>query len=179
MRAPHVAAVLAGFMAVAVIGSSLRAQATQFELVTLPASLTNGVNTIDVGEIDVGENDVGEIDGDLDLAIPEGPPWLWRNDGGMVFTDITATPLPVLPTTPASCSFGDVEEDGDVDLFVGGSPNSLDRVLLNDGTGSFTELLGAAPQGLVGLELHAQALLQEVTGPLGLRLTPMMSTTIQ
>jgi hypothetical protein len=174
MRAPHVAAVLAGFMAVAVIGSSLRAQATQFELVTLPASLTNGVNTIDVGEIDVGEND-----GDLDLAIPEGPPWLWRNDGGMVFTDITATPLPVLPTTPASCSFGDVEEDGDVDLFVGGSPNSLDRVLLNDGTGSFTELLGAAPQGLVGLELHAQALLQEVTGPLGLRLTPMMSTTIQ
>lgn len=109
MRAPHVTAVLTGFMAVAVIGSSLRAQATQFELVALPASLTNGVNGIDVG----------------------------------------------------------------------GSPNSLDRVLLNDGTGSFTELLGAAPQALVGLELHAQALLQEVTGPLGSRLTPMLSTTIQ
>jgi hypothetical protein len=124
MRALHVAAVLAGFMVVAVIGSSLRAQATQFELVALPVSLTNGVNTIDVGEIDVGEIDVGDID-------------------------------------------------------VGGSPNSLDRVLLNDGTGSFTELLGAAPQALVGLELHAQALLQEVTGPLGLRLTPMLSTTIQ
>jgi hypothetical protein len=119
MRALHVAAVLAGFMVVAVIGSSLRAQATQFELVALPVSLTNGVNTIDVGEIDVG------------------------------------------------------------DIDVGGSPNSLDRVLLNDGTGSFTELLGAAPQALVGLELHAQALLQEVTGPLGLRLTPMLSTTIQ
>lgn len=94
-------------------------------------------------------------DGDLDLAVSEVAPRLWRNDGAMAFTDITSTHLPVLPSTASQCTFGDVDGDGDVDLFVGGTAASGDRVLLNDGTGILTELPGAAPQGLGGTQSSA------------------------
>jgi hypothetical protein len=60
-------------------------------------------------------------DGWPDLYITNvGPNALYRNDGGTSFTDVTraAGVADALPLFSASCAWGDVDADGDVDLFV-------------------------------------------------------------
>src|SRR5204862_1911048 len=51
-------------------------------------------------------------DGDLDIATT-APLQLWRNDGGMVFTNVSATNLPPLPSYWAYLAFADLDGDGD------------------------------------------------------------------
>ncbi len=80
-------------------------------------------------------------DGDLDLflARPAGyPNALLRNDGGLVFTDVTAGPIAENGNW-LSPAWADYDLDGDLDLFVSSfgsaTPNRLFR---NDSTGVFT-----------------------------------------
>jgi enediyne biosynthesis protein E4 len=86
-------------------------------------------------------------DGDLDLLVLryDEPAVLLRNDGGGRFSDASADlPIPVVgPTT--SSAWGDIDLDGDLDLFVG-SYGYLDRegaragrsyLFENDGRGVF------------------------------------------
>jgi hypothetical protein len=88
-------------------------------------------------------------DGDPDLVwttgyYSEGPEQsrVLRNDGGLDFTDVTAgSGVPMDDVTILGVV--DVDQDGDADL-VGLLDRTLPhRVLLNDGTGHFTELAGA------------------------------------
>ena len=96
---------------------------------------------------------MGDVDndGDLDLAFNNGtttrfgtgPTHLYLNDGTGVFTDVTATNLPVANVAqPMDCNFADIDNDLDLDLVVA-SRSTTTRVFFNDGTGVFS--LGAWP----------------------------------
>jgi hypothetical protein len=108
---------------------------------------------------------IGDIDsdGDLDVAVPGGvyggylpsPPnaafMLLVNDGDGNFTNEAADRLPSTAFSyPAgkAAVFGDVDGDGDLDVFVAnytgtGEPDPLDawqnRLWINDGSGNFTD----------------------------------------
>ncbi len=89
-------------------------------------------------------------DGDMDLfmtALVGGlPHTLYRNDGDGTFTNVSAA-AGVNPKLPAAATvFGDVDNDGDLDLYVVSAefesgPNRLYR---NNGDGTFTDIAAAA-----------------------------------
>jgi photosystem II stability/assembly factor-like uncharacterized protein len=86
-------------------------------------------------------------DGDLDLfqgnSGPDGATlgdMLYQNNGDGTFTRLTTSlPAEILPNTyyTNGSSWGDVDNDGDLDLFVARGPNSA--LYLNSGTGTFTK----------------------------------------
>jgi hypothetical protein len=82
-------------------------------------------------------------DGDPDLfvgGIEATDPKLYRNDGGS-FTDVTTASGVVMTADTYSASFGDVNGDDWLDLFVshwGTSPQGTGHIWLNDGDGTFT-----------------------------------------
>jgi hypothetical protein len=92
---------------------------------------------------------LADMDGDGDLDAFVGNQYqqnrLYLNGGAGVFTDVTATNLPVLPDWTNAVVLGDVDGDGDLDAFVGNSgldPNLVgqNRLYLNGGTGIFTDV---------------------------------------
>lgn len=86
-------------------------------------------------------------DGDEDLLITNGPElgesnFLFRNDGG-TFVQITTGPVANDGAPSDGGTFGDMDNDGDVDLFVGNWWEWNDMLYTNDGTGTFTEISGS------------------------------------
>ena len=99
----------------------------------------------------------GDIDGDGDLDLYVGnvyggdgsPPQIWMNNGSGVFS-VEGGHIPekfsnIFINKYLSSKFVDVNNDGFVDLILGGDSISQSVVLLNDGTGQFTELPDAIP----------------------------------
>ena len=105
--------------------------------------------------------DLGDVDGDGDPDVlltnfSDDYHTLYRNEGGMVFTDVSAA-AGLDPTTRASLGWGggffDYDNDGDLDLFIAtghvypevdeGDPATTylqaNHLLDNDGTGRFHE----------------------------------------
>jgi len=83
---------------------------------------------------------LGDVDGDGDLDALVGNQLqqsrLCLNGGTGVFTDVTATNLPVVVVHTPDVTIGDVDGDGDLDAFVG------NRLYLNGGTGVFADVSG-------------------------------------
>ena len=109
---------------------------------------------------------VGDVDGDgdLDLAVSSfrSPTKLWLNDGAGVFTDVTASQMPFSGFNNTTLAFIDVDQDSDLDLFVGNStyyighlvfpgPNQL---FLNVGLGVFIDASGSLPGQVPDNTLH-------------------------
>jgi len=98
------------------------------------------------GSIDLPGIAVVDIDGDRDLDIcltstgEQGGTSLWRNDGSGGFSA-----GPVIAQRGVSPCFGDVDDDGDPDLWLGRA--GPDSVFLNDGKGGFTAADSAAVSG--------------------------------
>jgi len=86
-------------------------------------------------------------DGDLDLVFAnEDDNRVLRNDGSGRFSDIGAVCLPLREGTEETreADFGDVDGDGDLDLFFANvdfreQGSGRNRLLLNDGSGCFTD----------------------------------------
>jgi hypothetical protein len=97
------------------------------------------------------EVDAGDVDGDgdLDLYYAKGNGFgsagtarqntLLINDGAGVFTDETATRLPVFLDNSKDGDFVDVDGDGDLDIVVANCFGQQPRLYLNGGTGVFTD----------------------------------------
>lgn len=103
-----------------------------------------------------------DADGDLDLVVTrwEQPVVLLRNQGGRVFVDGTADAgLTTAPRKYQSASWGDIDGDGDLDLFLGtyGEKAKIEDDLcgdhvpdgselwVNDGDGTFTNATDRLP----------------------------------
>jgi hypothetical protein len=87
-------------------------------------------------------------DGDLDVIIAPmaGTPFrMFRNDGNMNFTDVSATSGLGIHFGPHAVEAADIDNDGDPDLYVGGTWMAP-KMFINDGTGVFTD--EAAARGL-------------------------------
>jgi hypothetical protein len=93
-------------------------------------------------------------DGDRDLVFSCNGPSQQRvyvNDGTGVFTDESVARLGVLNITAAGCAYGDVDQDGDHDLFFNDElTNGQLKLFLNDGAGFFVNVtsthVAAAPK---------------------------------
>jgi hypothetical protein len=90
-------------------------------------------------------------DGDLDLFLPQdlGPCALYRNDGGLAFTDVAAAAgvqVSAVEAHAKSAAFLDFDRDGDPDLFVGTAGDG-NRLFRNEGDGTFTDVSAASGIG--------------------------------
>jgi hypothetical protein len=84
-------------------------------------------------------------DGLLDLFVSRGPsagatPYLYHNDGSGVFTKITTGPLVTALMKADGSSWGDFNNDGNVDVCVATWYNQIDFLFQNNGSGNFSFL---------------------------------------
>ena len=91
---------------------------------------------------------VADVDGDLLYDVyfltQSGGNELWRNLGGGRFENITARAgVALADRDSVAGSFGDVDNDGDPDLFVT-SVRAGNVLFVNDGRGNFTDVTGEA-----------------------------------
>ena len=101
---------------------------------------------------------VADVDGDGDDDVyfcnQLGPNALYRNDGGWRFTDVTkAAGVAVDDRISVAAAFGDVDADGDADLYVT-TTRGGNVFFRNRGDGTFEDATEAAGLALVA---HAQA----------------------
>ena len=98
-----------------------------------------------------GGGAVGDIDadGDLDIFIVPGntgPNLLYLNQGGAGFREdasgagLAFTKSATETYRQSGPIFGDLDGDGDLDLFLGGLENDPSQIFQNDGTGQFTDV---------------------------------------
>jgi len=83
-------------------------------------------------------------DGDLDLLVTcgvvgTGYNRLFMNNGDGSFTKITADPIATYNHWAGGSSWGDIDNDGDIDLFIGGY-DGINLLFTNNGNGSFTRI---------------------------------------
>jgi len=121
--------------------------------VTMDEINSSGPNTVPVilenaatGGVAAGDYDG---DGDIDLFITRGyflPNLLYRNDGNLTFTD-HATEAHLAWTKSegenylhSNPTFGDIDGDGDLDLFLGGLYGDPSLLFENNGDGTFSDI---------------------------------------
>lgn len=114
---------------------------TTFTRITTGDLVNNSGNTMSSSWADY------DNDGDLDVYLcnSESPNALFRNDGNFIFTKITDDPVVNHHSFSFSSAWGDIDNDGDLDLFVANAFNSVTEPLhnflfSNNGDGSFTKI---------------------------------------
>lgn len=81
---------------------------------------------------------------------------LYQNNGDGTFTDVTLQafgPTPLVAHTNG-CQTADVDNDGDLDIYVTALSTNRYYLYINDGTGVFTEEAAARGADLFGADMH-------------------------
>jgi hypothetical protein len=96
----------------------------------------NATNGAAFGDVD--------LDGDFDLVIANSffaSNRIFINRGDGYFDDRTGDLLPLVSAESVTVSFGDIDNDGDLDLLVANhaSGGALNQLYINDGSGRFTD----------------------------------------
>lgn len=83
---------------------------------------------------------------DLFLAGTTGFNQLYKNNGNGTFTDVTISMGFELINSAYSCGWADIDNDGDLDLYVARGQNNEDKMYRNDGT-IFTDISSQCGMG--------------------------------
>jgi len=89
-------------------------------------------------------------DGWLDLFITNGPQagevnFLYHNNGDGTFTRVVGDTIGKVALASDGATWGDSDNDGDLDCFVATWWNQVDEYYTNDGDGSFSRVTGVHP----------------------------------
>ncbi len=104
------------------------------------AGITGCFRGVEAGDVD--------RDGDWDLILAQDfnrRPLLLLNNGAGVFIDDTIARLPNIPMSSSRAQFGDIDNDGDLDILLCNSGTTRfgttgrPRLFINSGTGFFTD----------------------------------------
>lgn len=111
----------------------------QFTRVTEGSPVTDGGDSRSVNWIDY------DNDGWLDLFVTNGPSggannFLYKNNGDGTFTKITGVAVTTDGASSDGSSWGDMDNDGDIDVFVANWYGQNNLLYKNDGGGVFTLL---------------------------------------
>ncbi len=81
-------------------------------------------------------------DGDMDVYLGnfDNRNYLYRNEGDSLFTKITTGPHVIDNHRTLGSTFGDFDNDGDLDLYVLNTNGQGNKYYQNDGSGNFTSL---------------------------------------
>jgi hypothetical protein len=141
-----------------VLGGLHDAGAATFSDVTTAAGISffydpKSPFTIPVEEFLTGGAAAGDFDNDgwVDLYITRhyAPDILYRNNGNGTFSDVTATAFGNLPTRNTNgVGWGDIDNDGDLDLYASSVGQLQHFLYVNDGAGHFTEQAVARGAGV-------------------------------
>lgn len=139
LRTLLIALMLCGLLPVAADAKPKHAPEYVEDSARLPADPAGpGTSTTDLDLVDVDD------DGDLDLFVTNGtdsqdgrPNRLLINDGHGVFADESSQRLPARVDNSTHSAFADLDGDGDLDALVANL--GPEQLLLNDGTGHFSE----------------------------------------
>jgi len=106
--------------------------------------------SISISQVKTSSVSIGDYDNDQDIDIlmigdtgSGCTSKLFRNDGGSVFADISASLTGVATTGVNSTNFGDYDNDGDLDVLIVGDPGGdtyLSKIYRNDGSDIFTDI---------------------------------------
>ncbi len=111
-----------------------------------------------VPEREIAGAAVADVDGDDDLDLfvtrTEGSNLLFANDGAGTFLEVSAAAGLTEIGHSAGAAFGDIDNDGDADLFVATIGSYAHRLYINDGTGHFVEDAVARGAAIDTGELH-------------------------
>lgn len=114
----------------------------------------NGIIKIRHGDVCLGDID---NDGDNDLIVSgsvgsnSSATYIYKNNGNGFFTHFQSSGLPLVDY--GSLATGDIDNDGDLDLFVTGDwdfSGNYTEMFINDGTGHFTVVNSSFPQVVLG-----------------------------
>ncbi len=114
--------------------------AITFTQVTTGPVVSDGGNSRSVNFVDI------DNDGYPDIFFGNGRPnvgpdpvnYLYRNNGDGTFSRITNDTIATLPSSSDGTTWGDYDNDGDLDCYVTTWRGEVDRFFINNGTGSFT-----------------------------------------